>query len=506
LSVENAVQYAIEMADALAHAHREGIVHRDLKPQNIMITPGGVKLLDFGVAAFTESESHAIPAWPGISRVAGTVQYMAPEQIRGEEVDGRTDLFGLGLVLHEMLTGRRAFERSTTLETLHAILNEAAPPLPETVREDLRRIVGRCLEKDRELRMASAADLAAALRSVNGSLHRLSIDDGTARTRRWWRLDSAALWSGLVLVAVGFGLIWSLKAAPGLRVTGFSRITNDGQLKTGGLVTDGSQLYLTELANNEPVIMQVPVAGGNTVPFPLPFRNPGLDDISANGSELFVGSYVNPGPFPYWLVPLAGGPPRRLGAFRAHDVHPSPDGRMLVYVVESDVFVSRADGSDARRVATFPKRYPGYAAWAPDGRKIRFSLTDYRAGGTSIWEVTPDGRDVRPILSGWSNPPAECCGRWTPDGRHFIFQATQNGATSLWAIREPHGYRRSGTSLPVRLTAEGSLHFRSPAPSKDGRKVFAIGDEVRGEIMRRDAGSGNGRPIRWARRSDRCRS
>ena len=147
-----------------------------------------------------------------------------------------------------------AFERSTTLETLHAILNEAAPPLPETVPEDLRRIVGRCLEKDREQRMSSAADLAAALRSVNGSLHRLSIDDGTARTRRWWRLDSAALWAGLVLVAVGFGLMWSLKASPGLRVTGFSRITNDGQLKTGGLVTDGSQLYLTEVANNEPVM------------------------------------------------------------------------------------------------------------------------------------------------------------------------------------------------------------------------------------------------------------
>ncbi len=493
LSVENAVDHAIEMADALAHAHREGIVHRDLKPQNIMITPGGVKLLDFGVAAFTASEAHATPAWPVISRVAGTVQYMAPEQIRGEDADGRTDLFSLGLVLHEMLTGRRAFERSTTLETLHAILNEAAPPLPETVPAELRRIVGQCLEKDRRQRMPTAADLAMALRSVTSPVHTRANDGGRTRAHRWWRVEGVALWCGLALLVVAAGVGWTWSASRTLRVTGFVRLTNDGQLKTGGLVTDGPQLYLSEMVNKDTVLVRVPATGGNPVALPLPFASPGLDDISADGSELFIGSYVGRGPFPYWRVPPAGGSARRVGDLLAFDVHPSPDGRLLAYAVESDVFVSRADGSGARRVASFPQKYPGFAAWAPDGRRFRFSVTDFRAGQTSIWEASVDGKTVQPILPGWSKAPAECCGRWTADGRYFIFQAKQDDGTSLWALREPNGYWASGTSLPVRLT-EGPLHFRSPTPSRDGRTLFAIGDQVRGEIMRHDARSGEWTP------------
>ena len=477
LSLENVVQYAIEMADALAHAHREGIVHRDLKPQNIMITPGGVKLLDFGVAAFTASEAHAMPTWPGISRVAGTVQYMAPEQIRGEDVDGRTDLFSLGLVLHEMLNGRRAFERSTTLETLHAILNEAPPPLPETVPAELRRIVGHCLEKDRQQRMPSAADLAVALRSVTGSVHPLASDVDVTAMRRWWRLASAALWSGAAVLATSLAVAWSWKEPPTLKVTRYVRLTNDGHEKTGGLVTDGTYLYLSELVANEPMLMKVSTSGGDPVPLPIPFRNPGLDDISSRDSELVVGSYVQPYPFPYWRVPVSGGQPRPLGPFRAHDVHPSPDGRRVAYTVNADVFVSGADGSMAQRVATFPGKSAGNMAWAPDGRRLRMNVSDFKAGEWSIWEVSLDDRDVRPVLPGWRKPSAECCGRWTPDGAYFIFESKQNGVTSLWALSESRGYWRRNAGRPVRLT-DGPQHFRSPTPATDGRTIFAIRDEV----------------------------
>jgi len=493
LSVEDAVQYAIEMADALAHAHREGIVHRDLKPQNIMITPGGVKLLDFGVAAFTESESHASPAWPGISRVAGTVQYMAPEQIRGEEVDGRTDLFGLGLVLHEMLTARRV----RTIDDARNAARDSERGGPAVARDCSGGLAADCWTLPRERPRTTnvigsrfGCGVAVGERLVASALYRRWDREDTAmvaaRQRRlvgWTRARGSRLWPDVVIEGVT-GPPCDRIFADHERRSAENRGPRHRRIST---VPDGSGQQRTGHDAG-------PGRGRQHRPSSASLPQSGPGRLSANGSELFVGSYVNPGPFPYWLVPLAGGPPRRLGDLRAHDVHPSPDGSTLVYVVESDVFVSRADGSDARKVATFPKRYPGYAAWAPDGRKIRFSLTDYRAGGTSIWEVAPDGRDLRPILSGWSNPPAECCGRWTPDGGHFIFQAKQNGVTSLWAIREPLDYWRSGTSLPVRLTEEGSLHFRSPTPSKDGRKVFAIGDEVRGEIMRRDAGSGEWTP------------
>ena len=111
---------------------------------------------------------------------------------------------------------------------------------------------------------------------------------------------------------------------------------------------------------------------------------------------------------------------------------------------------------------------------------------------------------LQPLLPGWRRPSAECCGRWTPDGVDYIFQATKNRVTSLWAIDERNGSWRKKSRVPVQLTT-GPMHFRSPAPGRDGRTLFAIGDEVRGEIMRREPGSGEWeRHSRWARRSDPC--
>src|SRR5262249_28718772 len=150
---------------------------------------------------------------------------------------------------------------------------------------------------------------------------------------------------------------------------------------------------------------------------------------------LFVGNYEGKEPWEYWLISPDGKPARRLGSFRAHDVHPSPDGRHIVYIAGRDVFVSTRDGTDGEKIATFPSKWPFCAIWAPDGRRVRLSATD-KTGETSIWEVAADGSGVRPLLPGWRTPSAECCGRWTSDGRYYVFQATENQSTSLWAIRE----------------------------------------------------------------------
>jgi len=160
-----ALDYAAQMLHGLAAAHRKGVVHRDLKPENLWITHDGqLKILDFGLATIdepighSESGSLSITTEPG--RIMGTVGYMSPEQLRGEPVDQRTDLFAFGAILHELLAGQRAFAAPTVLDTVTAILNQDPPELADT---NINQVVRRCLEKDPERRFQSASDIARML-------------------------------------------------------------------------------------------------------------------------------------------------------------------------------------------------------------------------------------------------------------------------------------------------------------------------------------------------------
>ena len=214
LPLRKALSLAQQIARGLAAAHRRGIVHRDLKPENLFVTHDGlVKILDFGLAKLTEggAGSHsAASSTTAAGLVLGTVGYMSPEQARGEPSDHRSDIFSFGAVLYEMLSGQRAFQGNSPVETLSAILKEQPPDLTLVVpglSPGLARIVDRCLEKNRDDRFQTAADLRFALEAISGVS---TPAVGAARRRRLpWKGVAA---SPRVALALGAG--FALGRAP----------------------------------------------------------------------------------------------------------------------------------------------------------------------------------------------------------------------------------------------------------------------------------------------------
>ena len=262
LGVRRALEVAVQIADGLASAHAAGITHRDLKPSNIMLNRDGrVKILDFGLAKVAASHSVTVATdetvtsatEPGL--VVGSVGYMSPEQVRGRPVDHRSDIFSFGLILYELLTGRRAFTGDTPVEVMTLILRQDAPELPETVPEGVRQIVAHCLEKDPVGRFQSAKDLAFALSQFEHTSLTTARQPVKLRNRRKIAARAAAV-AAIALAFVAGHTLWLTPRAPqwsGLRLGGPEmalnpRVSPDGHLLAFQAMAQG----LTQVAVMKP--------------------------------------------------------------------------------------------------------------------------------------------------------------------------------------------------------------------------------------------------------------
>ena len=487
IPLRKAINYTVQIAHGLAAAHDRGIVHRDLKPENLFITKDGrVKILDFGLARLVSSknasgEEATVTQKTGPGTVLGTPGYMSPEQVRGKTVDHRADIFAFGTILYEMVTGKQPFRKSTSADTMAAILKEdpssisqVAPATPP----GLQRVVHRCLEKDPEERFHSAHDLAFALEALSetGSSATLHTRHSVS-TKRWIWIAAA-----LAAVAMVAALLLWWKVPPAVPVVeSVTQLTDDAEVKDHGTpFTDGSRIYFVEGTTGGLKIAQVSVSGGRTALVETRLANLWIGGLAQDGSSLLAMNWgVTASPL--WSVPLPAGEPRRLGNVEVENAALFPDGRIL-FQKGADLFVADKTGSHPSKLVSIV-RETGHPAISPDGMRIVVPV-DEPGGGQALVEIDVERKSQRTILTPPLDEGLGYAVEWTPDGRYLLYRIGHGSESDLWLLPMQSGILRRSKS-PIRLT-NGPLYYGGACPSLDGKHIFAVGSKRRGELVRYD--------------------
>jgi len=300
--------------------------------------------------------------------------------------------------------------------------------------------------------------------------------------------------AGLLLLSVA---VWRSQPRPP-SVTSVARITNDGKAKNlfSPFVTDGVRLYFIEGVpwTTGAGIAQASAIGGETTWMTTTLRKAvAIFDLSPDRSELLVANIPDEGAdltgisdpsAELWVQPLPAGAPYRVGNFYASAATWTPDGIKIVYAVGQTILIANKDGSEPHSLAK-ASGVVQLLRFSPDGRRIRFSLTQRHSESTSLWEMDASGKDMHPLFADSKESTNQCCGNWSPGGDFYYFQAVRGGTQAIWAMPE-----RSSIFHPLAKNASpltsGPLRFSEPVPSGDGKKLFVIVEEPRVELFRYD--------------------
>jgi Tol biopolymer transport system component/tRNA A-37 threonylcarbamoyl transferase component Bud32 len=465
IRLNDALRYAIQIADGLVAAHNAGIVHRDLKPANVIVNESGeVKILDFGLAKLTEAEEPDVFALTQsvhldaalrteAGTIIGTVAYMSPEQADGHTVDARSDIFSFGAVLYEMVTGKRAFTGDSKLSTLASVLHsDPVPPsqLGPAIPRDVERIISRCLRKDPQRRWQSMADIKVALEDALEELEagKLGMAAGGAVVVQPRRSIRVYLWPALILLALLAGVYAGWRFLRPVQPT-FERLTyRRGEIPSAKFSPDGQTVVFSAQWANEPTNI-FSMRPGSREYRPLDLPEGRILAISVVGEmAILLGPTTDGTAGTLARVPLSGGAPREI-LENVNDADWSPDGSTLA--------VSRTVGGKNR--IEYPigtvryendGRMPELLRVSPKGDLIAFFEHDNDVGDYTVTVLDMNGKK-RALSRGWQALGGLA---WSPGGDEIWFGGAKAGGEPALRAVTLSGKERLVVETPASMLVD----------------------------------------------------